>query len=281
MSLDFNKIKSLYRFFNDETYNLDGFEKSYLWFNELNKFNDPFETIIKKSDVDLDKLSIEELATFCKVNEGLIWNDIETGKVILSSQVSYEALREFIASKKDVVVEQLNEYVFQIMHSMQSNKFHCLVHDVGNEPLQSRLMWSHYSNGMRGFVIEFDCDLLLNSQKSLNSSFKGMSDINYMELEFNAYIKSMVRDEKPLFLKNLIFTKHSDWKYENEIRLIGGENKMKYSNSAIKRIVIGEKMPQPKLSRLLKIIESKGLENCTVFAKIERKNFSINLENFY
>ncbi len=32
MSLDFNKIKKLYRFFNDEAYNLDGFEQSYLWF---------------------------------------------------------------------------------------------------------------------------------------------------------------------------------------------------------------------------------------------------------
>lgn len=281
MSLDFNKIKNLYRFFNDEAYNLDGFEQSYLWFNELSRFNDPFETIIKESDIDLDKLSIEELATFCKVNEGLSWHDIETGQTIFPSQVPYEALRGFIASRKEVVVEQLNEYVFKTMHSMQSNKFHCLVHDVDNKPLQSRLMWSHYSNGMRGFVIEFDCDLLLNSQNSLNSSFKGMSDINYMELEFNEYIKSMVRDEKPLFLQHLIFTKHSDWKYENEIRLIGGENKMKYSDSAIKRIIIGEKMPQPKLSHLLRIIENKGLENCTFVAKIERKSFSINLEKFY
>jgi len=281
VSLDFYKINSLYRFFNDEKYNVDGFEQSYLWFNELNKFNDPFETIVRKSDIDLDNLSIEDLATFFKINEGLTFRDSETGQTVYSSQMSYEELRDFMASRKEAVVEQLNEYIFQEMHSMQSKKFHCLVHDVDGDPVQSRLMWSHYSNGMRGFLIEFDCDSLLSSQDKLNSSFKGMSDINYMELDFNAYIKSMINAEKPLFLQNIIFTKHSDWVYESEVRLIGGINKMKYSDEAIKRIIIGEKMPQSKLSRLLGIIESKKLGSCAYMAKIERRSFSINLEKLY
>lgn len=281
MNFDFNEINNLYRFFNDEDYNLNGIELSYLWFNELDKFNDPFETVIQKSDIDLDSLSCEELALFCKINEGLSWNDQESGEIHYSRDLPYEGLKKFISNNKATVVNQLNDYVLQVIYEMQKKKFHCLVHDIKNKPLQSRLMWSHYSNGMRGFVVEFDCDLLLNSQHLLNSSFGGMSDINYMDLAFNEYIRVKTNSEEPLFLKNVIFTKHSDWKYENEVRLIGGENKMYYDTTAIKRIVIGEKMPQQKLSRLLRFIESEGFQNKTYVAKVERRSFSISVQKFY
>ncbi|GAA4649688.1 hypothetical protein GCM10023116_19670 [Kistimonas scapharcae] len=50
------KINKVYRFFSDEEHNFRGLAESYLWFSEVDNFNDPFEVVIKSGDFDFKQL---------------------------------------------------------------------------------------------------------------------------------------------------------------------------------------------------------------------------------
>ncbi|GAA4649603.1 hypothetical protein GCM10023116_18770 [Kistimonas scapharcae] len=142
---------------------------------------------------------------------------------------SDEQLERFVVEKYHELVETLNVIVLEIIKQKQNNKFHCMAHDANIKPLESRLMWSHYSNGLRGFVIEFDFNSMLESIANKNNDdFSGYTLINYTELGFTDYIKSVIDAGKPLFADRMLFSKHVDWKYENELRLI-----CKYSKTPV------------------------------------------------
>ncbi|WP_422636265.1 DUF2971 domain-containing protein [Vibrio harveyi] len=173
----------------------------------------------------------------------------------------------------------LNKATVSSVNTVQTSKFHCLSHDVCDpKPLDNRLLWSHYASGLRGFVIEFELDSLLNSMRSKNGeSFFGCHLIDYLSTDFETFIKSTIKERSKLMLNDFLFTKHVDWEYENELRLISSINKLNYSKSCINRIIVGEKMSLGNKVRLYKIAKSKGLADRLFTASIRRSDFSIQL----
>lgn len=281
MSVNLDEVNSIYRFFDDQDHNIKGLDESYLWFSEISSFNDPFETAILREDIDVGLLDDNELAKFCQINQGLEFGEPDSDFSVRPADEPFEHVKNFIKNKRSEVLLGINEYIYKTIRTMQLNKFHCLSHDAGNDPIQNRLMWSHYSNGMKGFVIDFDMKLLLNSQRHKNKSFQGFTEINYMNLDYNNYIREITNNNEPIDQRYLVFTKHNDWDYENEIRLIGGESKMYYHDFCIKRIIIGSRMDQESLQKLLAVIERKGLTDKVYMSSIVRKKFSVEIEKIY
>lgn len=272
----FNNINFVYRFFGKERHNLTGFKEEYLWCSRLEAFNDPFENVISEEDFDFRNFSLEEIKVFLESNPQIKYRD---GNSKQEADVSCLDLSKLSDSQIENVCNDLNEATVSSANTLQTSKFHCLSHDACDpKPLDNRLLWSHYASGLRGFVIEFDLDELLNSMSSENGdTFFGCHLIDYMNTDFETFIKSTVKDRSKLMLNDFLFTKHVDWEYENELRLISRENKLKYSKSCINRIIVGEKMSLGNKVRLHKIAKSKGLDDRLFTASIRRSDFSIQL----
>ncbi|NQY62141.1 MAG: DUF2971 domain-containing protein [Alteromonadaceae bacterium] len=278
---DIKKINKVYRFFSDDDYNFEGVAESYLWFSEVKKFNDPFEVIIKKGDFDFQQLSFIQLKAFLLCNDGISLNDQGTGRGYTIGDLSEENLHLLITKKFDELSKALNEIVLGIINKKQHNKFHCLAHDAKIKPLENRLMWSHYASGLRGFVLEFEFDPILDSLANENGdAFDGYTLINYTELGFNDYIKSVIDNDKPLFADRMLFSKHTDWQYENELRLICSKEKSFYDPLCISRVIIGQKMLSDKKENLIRILTEKGLMSKTYITSFDRQDFSISIEKY-
>jgi len=86
----------------------------------------------------------------------------------------------------------------------------------------SHLMWSHYADGHRGFVIGFEID---------ESNYK-VEKVNYNGLAQLSSFPRKFEDIKPIFLNKI-----NDWKYEEEYRII--TEKQDYINIKIREIIFG------------------------------------------
>ncbi|WP_229628674.1 DUF2971 domain-containing protein, partial [Vibrio parahaemolyticus] len=272
----FNDIKFVYRFFGKERHNLTGLKEEYLWCSRVEAFNDPFENVITENDFDFRKFSVEEISIFLESNPQIRYRDAKSKK---GADVSCLDLGKLLNSQKESVCNDLNKATVSSVNTVQTSKFHCLSHDACDpKPLDNRLLWSHYASGLRGFVIEFELDSLLNSMRSKNGeSFFGCHLIDYLSTDFETFIKSTIKERSKLMLNDFLFTKHVDWEYENELRLISSINKLNYSKSCINRIIVGEKMSLGNKVRLYKIAKSKGLADRLFTASIRRSDFSIQL----
>lgn len=113
----------------------------------------------------------------------------------------------------------------------------CSLSKVHNNPL----MWSHYTNGGRGVVIEVEVDL--------NSKDIDICDVDYgtnLELHHNSSI-----DEQ--LAKEVLSHKASFWHYEEEVRIFTDQ---KFIPVKVKRIIFGEKVDKDRKNLLTTIIQN-------------------------
>lgn len=85
----------------------------------------------------------------------------------------------------------------------------------------SLLMWSHYAQDHRGFVIGFERDCRMFNPQSL-SDF-GLTDIEYSHERWvlpEDGLDSMTEAEINLANQKWFFLKSQEWKYESEVRLM-------------------------------------------------------------
>lgn len=275
----FRKIKNVYRFFSFEDYNFKGLEEGYLWCSKVEDFNDPFENFIKEGDFDLRNLSKVDLVAFLESNQLVTYQDPSAGIVANSKLLD---LHKLVESRYEEIIPQINKAIITSANMLQNKYFHCLSHDAGTEnPLSERLLWSHYASGLRGFVIEYDLDRLLDCLSRKNgNNFIGTHLIDYVSSNFESFINSCIENGRPVMINDFLFTKHVDWNYENEIRLISASEKLDYSIDCMKRIVVGEKMSKANRQRIFEIVHSKGLIDRLFTAYVKRDDISIQLREF-
>jgi hypothetical protein len=79
-------------------------------------------------------------------------------------------------------------------------------------------MWSFYSDGGRGLVIEFDSnDPWFNAKKASDDSFRHLHKVKYVEDREPDYLLT-TKDE------DLLYTKATEWEFEKEWRIIRNFN---------------------------------------------------------
>ncbi len=101
-----------------------------------------------------------------------------------------------------------------------------------SETVTSKLMWSFYSDGGRGFVLEFDTSHAWFSCKTAdNDSFHHLRKVQY------------VRDREPMFFLDtktdvgtkedaVLYTKTCEWEFETEWRIIRNFKEAKEKDGA-------------------------------------------------
>ena len=111
----------------------------------------------------------------------------------------------------------------------------CSLSRVHNNPL----MWSHYTNGGRGVVIEVD----------LSPEDIDICDVHYGE-SFELQHDSLINKQ---LAKKVLLHKAWFWHYEEEVRVFTDQ---KFIPVEVKRIIFGEKVDKDRMNLLKKVIKS-------------------------
>lgn len=152
----------------------------------------------------------------------------------------------------------------------------------------SPIMWSHYSTHHAGYVIEYNLTNFVFEEvkyKQLKPFYYSTKDLreavlhkkpNILDSEIEDCMKDILMSDESYMqiLRDAIFTKHIDWKYEREYRFIDVDEKgsmQKYvdkniGSENVNSIILGYKFNHDKYDEELKsIIDSVYNGNLIVY----------------
>ncbi|MFN4362419.1 DUF2971 domain-containing protein [Chryseobacterium hispalense] len=124
----------------------------------------------------------------------------------------------------------------------------------------NEILWSLYSDSHRGFVIEYDLDILLNDfNYNKTVPLAHIVPVHYNDSPQNSMI---IKDSYNKFmnLSSIIGTKSLSWKHENEIRLIFEEPGLNtYNFKAVTSIIFGLRASEKEISKVMNLMKGRGL----------------------
>ena len=150
------------------------------------------------------------------------------------------------------------------------------------------LLWSHYADGHKGFVVGFGVPQLVNSFGREDGT---LVEVVYSETRPNmGSVYSNVEDEN--IRTAIIRTKSPEWKYEEEYRLIilrekfrDDENKgkddrlfwsIKGNESVVRSVIIGSRCEPEWKSKLASVLAEPAYQHVEIFEAIpDKKSFAI------
>lgn len=131
------------------------------------------------------------------------------------------------------------------------------------------LMWSHYSNGHKGYCLEFDPNLDLDF-------FESVRKVTYQD-EY-PYINLLSDGNEEIV--NALLVKSSHWCYEQEYRIINSVEGPKYytfSPHALTGIILGKNMPDESKRIILSLNSSREFPVKILYAKLKENEFGIEV----
>ena len=260
----------IYKYLPSTSYSLTNLRQNSIYFRHPSQFNDAFEFWVTHRK-GIPQLSFEK-ARFIEVMRAWGWN----------LDGADEELQQYTEHKE--YFEEVNDYEpdFSLLH--QRTRIACFCADSLN-----LLMWSHYADGMRGFCLGFDPQLLSQIAPACY-----LTNVNYcrnppavdsfvyaIAWDQHEYLmmaieegqragsnSNMTRDYQEaadMALKQIhsiwqraFASKPVDWAYEKEIRLMlhstdtndQGEL-VGMPRGALKEVIVGERMEEDYKERLL------------------------------
>ena len=148
------------------------------------------------------------------------------------------------------------------------------------------LLWSHYTDGAKGFCFIFDQNELFNDLNKQNESMV-IKDVTYNVIP--KIQPEFVDKDFTIDYKQIVFNKNRQWKYESEIRImckliddykIKDKRVYNYSPNCLKGIIVGERMAKDEIDTIKKILGIPQLSHISLFQK-KRKEKRIILTVIY
>lgn len=276
----------IFKFRHGSQKDFEALEQSYIWFSSLDRLNDPFEGCFYLDP----EVSDEVLFKYHK--------NILAREPLSNISPADEVVKRFIDEEKKQVggykqwlidhmtLPELEEEL-ELLKKKYS-VFSCSRAAEEHEhpsPLNRMALWGYYANGLRGFCVEYDEDILFSSIQELNSEMiLGKSLINYStdNLLPVVSLKDTLMDsiegsaKTHAALLNAIRTKASSpWSVENELRFIAESpsKQVAHCKKAIKRLYIGSRMNQADKDRLLSYGRENGVELFEVMHSTQKKTY--------
>lgn len=245
---------SLYKFYSGNENSVRNLLESSFWFSNYSDYNDPFEgKFVFKRSYEYDSESYKKIVSSYKAELEESSARMDKIKELENASLFVDVIK-FIFNDFRIVLEDL-------MEANISRKSVCCFSQGDETAGLNQLMWSHYSDGLRGFCLVFEddensvCRSLIDSN-SLEDIYllkvRYVDSFPTVDLEMFAhnYLKiqhyeddeiSLAMDE--IYLNHMV-SKSKEWEYENEYRLISEQKGIHYwPKKLLKRILIGEKMP--------------------------------------
>ncbi|MEZ8345714.1 DUF2971 domain-containing protein [Vibrio splendidus] len=158
---------------------------------------------------------------------------------------------------------------------------------------KNQLMWSHYADEHRGFCIGLDINNLLDDtllKNKVNYQAKLPIDklLNTLTIISDSWLyidnkvnMTLLKDIFENFItEEILVTKHSNWQYENETRIIAPNyGSIPFKCSQVMSITFGLKMPDRDKKIVRQVIKGLHYENVEWYqATKDRNNYSIELK---
>ncbi|TDR77275.1 DUF2971 family protein [Photobacterium lutimaris] len=282
----------MYKYCSFSEYTVTNILNDELYMNHYESFNDPFEC-------------------WCNIVTGFPSKDekSERLKKILNAW-RFEDISDSDAFENyDLYVDSISSMEPDIPGLIDHARITCFSKRPDN-----LLMWSHYADGLRGFCLEFDPNLILVN----NPNFAKIYEVEYEDqpaeidtaliavlmdqIDYNTCaLESVSSDDEALCYESgldkslinsneiymkMLATKPLDWKYEEEIRIIYQsfcEKKsgqfLKYPPQAIKSVIFGEKMSEKQRDALKVLFELHPYPIAFKTAKREKGSFGVILDS--
>ena len=291
--------KSLFRFRAFEKRSLDAFEKDNIYAVTADKFNDPYDTLVRYDLEGVEKWvntvmnteTLKQMNTWYaqgwdlpkEVMHILPKEMTDALKVALSSIEDIRDYKERIEETRKKIISQIETY-FPIL-SETSKRYSTIV--CFSESIESVLMWSHYANSHTGFALEY------NFRPILEQPIKnvGLFPVVYSEerLDISDYIAyEFLRilgipakmPDIAASIKNALW-KSDIWAYEKEWRMIDStpRNITDEKASAIHykpvAIYYGRHMSSDDKKALHEVAKEKGIKEYEMYLDYSSKKYEI------
>ena len=135
------------------------------------------------------------------------------------------------------------------------------------------LMWSHYSNGHRGFCLEFNINM--------SSKLSEAKQVKYQNKYPNKLRYTGDKNDKAFF-NTILLTKSDSWDYEKEWRIIAtnGPGVYKINDGDLNGIIFGCQISDEDRSKIISLARKRS-DNLKLFqAKIKQKEFGLDIIPF-
>lgn len=216
----------LFKYQSFNTISLSNLSNRQVYFCNPLEFNDPYDCAL---DITFKDLSEEDYKKFLQdYFSKKAGTEItpEIIKIIFESESNIEAYKTNVDEGLNRALKELKENYLSSrgIVSLSANK-----NDI--------IMWGHYSDGHKGFCLEFD-----TSFKPFESAKKVTYSDNIPELDAS---KILILDEaNPNHIVKPLTTKFIHWIYENEYRLIHLDHSLEYNYKpeALTAVYFGIKM---------------------------------------
>lgn len=211
----------MYKYISDELPHF--FENGMLRFTQPGQFNDPFELLpcyVDFMGVNTKKYVLENIETWLKEERKTEpWY-----KKLVPLSVKLFAVRLLSTSKNKHITKVMDEFDamgLSIANGQyrniidQSDGILCL-----SETEDNLLMWSHYGNSHKGYVIEFDTSHKFFNQVIPNEKTGGVVEYagSPQKVTYTKHRKTISFWQKSM--SEVFLTKGSDWEYEKEYRMV-------------------------------------------------------------
>lgn len=338
-----NIPQKLYRYRSCTDYNIHSLENDEIWGSSLLNLNDSFEGI---PIFDLEKINQEINGLFCKeilqeyVEKLLKFGypyeyknmipseakksfskNLEEG--LKNKKLAIEKLYDFFDSNKVNFINNLNILLGDLIEKIYKNidlyrsfkKIACFSTDY-----KSSLMWGHYADGNKGFVIEYNLSELIKkcSMKCKKENLKKCDSLglnyllvpviyrknsydgtdfliqnimyNFLSIIFNPnntneQIKYF--DTDTLFYLKLMLNKSEAWSYEKEWRLVANLQLKteQFTPECIlkckpKKIFLGARMKEENRKKIIEICKRKNIEYDEMLVNYLSNDYSIETKSY-
>lgn len=261
--------KSVFKYRCVDEKSLENLKNDTVWLAYPGDYNDPYDSALS---INYDKLTNQlinkNLNSFVHNFEGKIPKDemeriCKTKKPFnelnnfLLSQIPNSKMKDFFASLPEKLCSEITEQFNQkIKRSLKICCFSAKVDTI--------LMWTHYTDCHKGFCVEYD----LTNIPCKDCRIRCLYPVLYTNKLFNVtshIITSLTDPVNILYLTLSALSKLSEWKYENEWRLIfpGGliPNPGPYDMGRPKTIYLGVKFDDTSDNgkRVIEIAKQKNI----------------------
>lgn len=265
-----NEILYKYRDWNDRNHKkilTDG----EIYFSSIKEFNDPFDCQLP---LRIDLMNSDQRREYIKVviekeSPNLSGKDVDVEVRLVEKQYDLANKVGVIKYNREIFFERLNKLfgLFALSNTKSSN-----------------LMWSHYSNGHKGFCVGFDITILTEKieEYTLNQRI-GLAHLPVQYRRDLPPIDPMIilKQKRPT---DMFAYKDIHWSYEEEFRYVISRRAsypMVLGSSIINEIILGVSMNAKDKNEILEIVKNKSHKIDVYEARTTLENFDLKFDKIY
>lgn len=285
---------------NGRNYSLEALENNTVFLQHPSLFDDPYDCTILVDEQEFARHRLSYYARLCGVKVSPEWDyskigyefacylyqGLKTGKTLYElfpKSLHHDDLFEK-QTEVFVLALQVGLNEFQSSEDLWSQVFYKVIHqeyiDLHRNLIQkfrvacftespySMLMWAHYANNHKGFCIEYDIPPYTKEHQQI---YHNLMPVIYSDERISILEQCICSLQQPGLTATILWDvykygllmKSTEWKYQNEWRLISYDNLLAIDYNCkffkIKKIYLGNKMDVKTRLSIIKRCNQKGI----------------------